>query len=123
MTLQVITIDKIGAGAQVDLNTNDDAFIVAGVTVGSTGTFAITSAGDNQTVNLQGTAIGASAAIDLGGNGNSQHQVLTVGENAYVGGFGTTTGAVTMRGYSNEAHNAGTIHGEGYGIRMLGNGA
>jgi hypothetical protein len=113
MALQIISTDKVGGGVQVALGTDDDAFISAGATVGSTATYAISSSGNDQIVNVQGTVFGALSAIDLGaGAGTSHGQHLIIGEDGYVGTGSFSDAAVLMRGFDHRVDNAGTIHGE-----------
>ena len=111
----------IGTGVQLQLSNDKNGYISAGYTVGSSDSWGASSSGDDQTLDVQGSLVGADAGADLGAiSGTSHGQILTVGDHGYVAGYNTAQAAVTMRGFSNEVHNAGVIHGEGHGIRMMG---
>jgi len=110
MVLKAITSDLVGMGTQVGLGSSDDAYIAAGVTVASTDSWAITSSGDYQSVNVQGAVIGAKSALDLG-SFNGQGQQLTIGEQGYVGSTSKTVAAVVIQGGTALVNNAGTIQG------------
>jgi Ca2+-binding RTX toxin-like protein len=119
MPLQVIDQNKIGNGTQLTLGTDDDGFVAAGVIVASQNSWAITSGGNDQTLDVQGTVMAATSAVDLGtATGFNQH--LIVGEHGYVGNTSTAVAAVVMQGVGNQVDNAGKVRGETYGIEMRG---
>jgi Ca2+-binding RTX toxin-like protein len=123
MALQVIASDKIGLGIQVDLGTTADAFVSSGVTVGSMDDIAIYGTDNNHSVNVQGTVIGESAGVVLGSDLDSSGQHLVVGVNGHVETSSPSYAGAFIRGFSSQVDNAGTIHGETYGLSLVGAGA
>jgi Ca2+-binding RTX toxin-like protein len=119
MALQVITTNMIAMGTPLPLGSSDHALIVAGVTVASENGTAITTTGSGQNVNVQGTVAGAVSALDLGVLA-SIDQHLTIGDAGYVSTSSAVAAAVVMRGSSGQVDNAGTVHGESYGIEFRG---
>ncbi|MBX3576782.1 MAG: calcium-binding protein [Rhizobiaceae bacterium] len=118
MALQVLDQSVTSNGTTVNLGTVDNAFVAAGVTVGSTGGTAIAGTGVGHIVNVQGAVAGVTG-ISLGVPAAVIGHVLEIGSSGYVMG---TTGA-SLQGNSSQVQNAGTIWAVQSGLSMHGNSA
>ena len=58
MAFQIFASNTVGAGFQANLGSTDSAFVSAGVTVGSTTTWAVAGTGSLHSVEVQGTVVG-----------------------------------------------------------------
>ncbi|MBR0556592.1 hypothetical protein J5J10_12970 [Ciceribacter sp. L1K23] len=119
MALQIFGSNSIGTGIRADLTTTDSIFVMAGVTVGSTNSTAISGTGSFQRANIYGNVVAADTAIEMGNDyaaDNGEEVVIHSGAlvhgdfiGVYIGAYGTT---IT---------NAGTISSLTYGIAAGGN--
>lgn len=123
MALQIITADLIGAGVQVSLNTDKEAFIAAGVVVANTDTassnldYAIGSDVGGDTVRLMGTAVANGNTIFLGLQASDSNHKVIVGETGHVVSFSLY--AISFLGHDSRVENYGLIEGGG-GIEFNG---
>jgi Ca2+-binding RTX toxin-like protein len=120
MALQIFATNSVGQNTQAQLSTTDDALIVSGVTVASTNGYAVFGGGDGHLVDVQGTVAGAQGAIFLGNGIDNSGQHVVIGEDGYAATTSTLDAAVTVRSYHSRVDNAGTIHGERYGLSVGG---
>jgi Ca2+-binding RTX toxin-like protein len=121
VALQVFNDSQFGV--QVDLGTEDDAFVAGGVVL-SNGSVTINGTGDDHSVNVQGSVLtSGGTAIDIGSNGDNSGQRLIVGEDGYVGTSSATAAGAYLRGFDSKVDNAGIIHGAQYGLKLNGKGA
>jgi Ca2+-binding RTX toxin-like protein len=104
-----------------NLNTHYDALVIQGALVQSTTGVGIRSSGVGgfaQHVDIEGTVIGATSAIQMGAA--AQHdQSLYVGQFGYVANTpGSTEAAVVMRGYNDLVENHGVINSVSTGLEL-----
>jgi Ca2+-binding RTX toxin-like protein len=125
VALQIFAFSSVGAGVRVDLDGPDgeDAFIGGNVVIGSENGIAIRGTGAGHSVNVQGTIVGTSAAIQIGDSFLDFSQFLLIGESAYVATASTIDSAVIVRGDSSSVDNRGTIWSPFYGLAVGGDGA
>ncbi|MCV9963359.1 hypothetical protein OIU34_15745 [Pararhizobium sp. BT-229] len=114
MTSSIFNLDSVGTGYRASLITGEIAFVGTGVMVGSTDSTAINGSGNGINVNIQGSAIGQTAAVSLG-DATSHGSNVFVGKNGYVGGFGT---GISMLGYDGSIDNRGSVWSAGNGIEI-----
>jgi serralysin len=123
VALLIIGTDKVGSGIQVQLGSQHDATILAGIVVGSTDINAIVGSGSGHSVNVDGTVVSPGSAIDIGANGTSNGQQLNIAVDGYVGSSSSLSAAVVIRGHSSSVGNLGILHGDEYGLSLFGDGA
>jgi hypothetical protein len=97
--------DNVVAGTPIDMATNDQLFVVEGVTVGSTGGTGITMSGGGTQSHIYGAIIGLGGAGMLSGEGS---QTITVGATGSVTG---NTAGVHLTSDNNFIFNEGSITG------------
>jgi hypothetical protein len=95
MALQIASANDIGIGTRLNLSTTDDAWILPGVTVGSTNSFAIFSSGSAQTIHVEGTVIGEDNAIYMGDSAADTGQKIVIDPGGSLIGGGADGAAVT----------------------------
>jgi Ca2+-binding RTX toxin-like protein len=112
---------NIGTGIGVNIGGLNDAFVAGPAVIVSLDSDGLQSSGNDQKVDVQGTVVGFTNAIDLGFQ-SGHGQTLYIGANAYVANTSAGEAAVLMLGDHDRVTNRGTIHGVSYGLEMRGNG-
>lgn len=124
MSLVVYDISLKDSGVIAELGTSNSALIESGVTLASTGSEVVHTSGNNQTVNIQGTAFGGLFGAYMGGAG-AFNQTLIVGENGYLSSLQSE--AAILWGHGSTVVNHGVIeayvaslglHGDGGNDRI-----
>lgn len=107
MSLQVASINSIGAGIRLDLSAADDAWVLPGVTVGSTDNFGIFANGSNQTIYVDGTVTGDVGAVAMGDNVADSNNKLVVSASGTL--IATENTSSVLLACAAEIENAGLI--------------
>jgi Ca2+-binding RTX toxin-like protein len=110
MLVKVLGTSTTVTGVAVDLGTNYNAFVAAGVTVGSEDSFAILGTGSNQTIEVYGTLVSYYEGAGFAGQ-NSSNNLIHIYEGAMVRSFAYAESAVCNAGSGSHIINDGFIKG------------
>lgn len=119
MSLVVYDTSLKDSGIIAELGATNSALIESGVTLASTGSEVVHTSGNNQTVNIQGTAFGYLFGAYMGG-GAAFNQTLIVGENGYMSSLQSE--AAFIWGHGSTVVNHGMIEAYVAGLGMHGDG-
>jgi len=109
MTIKYFMFNTSGAGSQWNISAGNGVDVAAGVTVGSTDSFAITGTGADIGVNINGALYGETGGLALLNTANS---VVRIGEQGEISGNVSGGSALTLTDSGGTIENRGLLTGD-----------